>query len=47
MSPGVMKKIIILFFLVSIVIFQGCVHADKNCKANHKKAKKNNIGWKY
>jgi hypothetical protein len=42
-----MKKIVILFFLAFALIFQGCVHANKNCKADHKKAKKNNIGWKY
>lgn len=42
-----MKRITILLFLVSIVTFSACVRADKHCKANNRKAKKNNIGWKY
>ncbi len=42
-----MRKIWILFFLASSLVFFSCVRADKHCKANNRKAKKNNIGWKY
>jgi hypothetical protein len=32
--------------VVGMLLFS-CVRANKQCKADHKKAKKNHIGWKY
>jgi hypothetical protein len=42
-----MKKLTILIFVLSTVLFCDCVRSSKNCKENAKKMKKNNIGWKY
>gem|GEM_PF-3958576 len=47
MSLLILKRTFIPLFLVLSMLFYDCVRANKNCKADHKKAKKNNIGWKY
>ena len=44
---GIMKKGLIGLILCSLIVVSSCTRASKHCKADSKKAKKNNIGWKY
>ncbi len=42
-----MKKGLIVLILSSLVLVIGCTTANKHCKQDARKAKKNNVGWKY
>ena len=42
-----MKKVIILLFVINVVLLGSCTRANKHCKQDARKAKKNNVGWKY
>jgi hypothetical protein len=41
-----MKNIFLILMIFSIS-FGSCVTKDRKCVKDHKKARKNNVGWKY
>jgi hypothetical protein len=42
-----MKKFIPLLCITGLLFFTACVKKDRKCVKDHKKGKKNHIGWQY
>jgi hypothetical protein len=45
MTQKIMKKNIVLILITVGLMFYSCTHKSSKCKADHKRATKNGIGW--